>query len=151
MLLVQKNKQGTTLKLPDKEGLMKISMHAKLDRKKKVPCLTWDEVSILTLTSRCMCPWWWRYSKPFNTSRSIVAITNSSKPSGYAAFSMWRQDPPAMNGMTTHRLWSLTKEQCDLRTLGWSTKTIVCASREMLFCGKVERKCQKNYRESDPY
>lgn len=91
---------------------------------------------ILTLTSRWMWPWWWRYSKPFKISRNMVAITTSSKPSGYAAFKIWRQEPPDMNGMTTHRLWSLTKEQWDLRTLGWSTRIIVCASREMLFCRK---------------
>lgn len=87
-----------------------------------------------TLTSRWMCPCWWRYSKPFRASFSIVAITTSSKPSGYAAFSMWRHEPPAMKGMTTHRLWSLTNEQCALSTLGWSTKIIVCASRHTLFC-----------------
>lgn len=92
----------------------------------------------LTLTSRCMWPWWWRYSKPFKISRKIVAITASPKPSGCAAFNMWRQDPPAMNGMTTHRVWPLTKEQCDFSTLGWSTRTIVCASRKTLFCHRAK-------------
>jgi len=47
---------------------------------------------------------------------------------------MWRHEPPDMKGITTHRLCSLTKEQSDLRTLGWSTRNIVWASRETLFC-----------------
>lgn len=103
----------------------------------KSPSLTAPRESMRTLpalTSRWMWPWWWRYSKPFNTSLSTVAITTSSNPSGCAAFNMWRHEPPDMNGITTHRLWSLTNEQCDFSTLGWSTSTIVCASRDILFC-----------------
>ncbi len=49
-----------------------------------------------TFTSRWIWPWRWRYSKAFKHSLSTVAITGSSKPSGKAAFIIWRHDPPDM-------------------------------------------------------
>ena len=89
---------------------------------------------VFTFTSRCICPWWWRYSKPLRTSRSTVAMTASSKPVGWTDFIMWRKDPPAMYGIITHNVWSFVNEQWALTTLGWSMRIIVWASRMMLFC-----------------
>jgi hypothetical protein len=72
----------------------------------------------------------------------MVAITGSSKPLGYADFMICRHDPPDMYGITTHRLWSTTKEQCAFTTFGWLIKLIVFASRQISSCAKehTERK-----------
>lgn len=88
----------------------------------------------LTLISLWICPCRWRYSKAFKVSFSTEPIAASSNPSGYAIFMRCKQEPSAMNGMTTQRFRSTTNEQYALTTLGWSIKLIVWASLRMSSC-----------------
>ena len=69
-----------------------------------------------------------------------MAITGSSKPSGYSDFIIWRQDPPAIYGITTQRVWPEVKEQCACNKFGWSIKLIVCTSRRIPSCIIWKRK-----------
>ena len=51
----------------------------------------------------------------------MVAMDASSRPFGWLHFMMFKALPPLRNGITTHRNWPSTNEQCAITRLGCDT------------------------------